>query len=229
MTMVELQQPRTLIHRLHGQDLRVLVDTPYVYLSRDDVEAIAGVPPWGTGDTLLTAADEHSIEISGVTFIPLDVATDRVRTDAIDQDRAAAFLAWLDEHAPTFTDPAVLELAHQPASFATAYTVAAAAKTIADELGIDLGRDRLFDHMDALGWIERNEPGGPWVITVLPYNRDWLTLRAVSIGPRRTGKTLRSYPQIHVTPAGLEELTETFRALRPAPKLRALPTPTLFD
>lgn len=229
MTMVELQQPRTLIHRLDGRDLRVLVDTPYVYLARDDVEAIAGVPPWGTGDTLLTAADERSIEISGVTFIPLDVATDRVRTDATDQDRAAAFLAWLDEHAPTFTDPRVLELAHQPASFATAYTVAAAAKAIADELRIDLGRDRLFDHMDALGWIERNEPGAPWIITALPHNNDWLTLRAVGIGPRRSGKTQRQYLQIHVTPAGLAKLTDTFRDLPPAPKLRALPTPPLFD
>lgn len=228
MTMVALQQPRTLIHRVDGRDLRVLVDTPYVYLSRDDVEAIASVPPWSTGDTLIPAADEHSIEISGVTFIPIDAAVDRVHADSTDPAAAGKFLFWLDEHRPTFTDASVLELAHQPAPFTTAHTVAAAAALIAAELGISLGRDRLFDHMDSIGWIERNDSTSPWIITALPHNNDWLTFRAVLVGPRRSGKA-RPYPQIHVTPAGLAQLTESFRNLRPAPQLRALPTPTLFD
>ncbi|MDJ1113210.1 phage antirepressor KilAC domain-containing protein [Microbacterium dauci] len=229
MTMVELQQPRTLIHRVDGRDLRVLVDRPYIYFARDDVETIATVPPWGTGDTLLTEADEHTIEISGVAYVPIDVALNRVRDDAKDRVKAHAFIAWVEEQRPTFTNPDILELAHQPASFASAYTVAGAAKALADELGIKLGRDRLFELMDSLGWIERNSETSNWMVTALPHNKDWLALRAITIGPRRTHAAGQQYLQIHVTQAGLVELARILRLQQPQPAPTPEPTPTLFD
>ncbi|OYC97235.1 phage antirepressor KilAC domain-containing protein [Microbacterium sp. Yaish 1] len=226
--VVELQQPRQLIHRVDGRDLRVLVDRPYVYLSRDDVEAIAGIPPWGTGE-LLVVDDEHSIDVGGVTYIPLDAAVNRIRDDANDIEQAHDFMEWLVAELPRLTAAETLAAAERPTGTVVgSYTVAAAAKHLADRLGIRLGRDGLFDHLDRLGWIERNDASSHWIITAHPHNQGYLVVHAVSVGPKGRNKAHR-YLQIYVTPTGLTELERILADLAPPAKAPPLVPATLFD
>lgn len=220
MVMVELQQPRHLVHRVDGHDLHVLVDHPYVYLSAEDVEAIAGVPAWATGESLLL--DEgQTVDLDGVTFYPLDEAVARAREESLTPERAARFLAWIEEHLPLILDPELLEHAHRVPSVTQSYTVAAAAEILDRDPAISMGRARLFEHMAFLGWIERRV--GDWAVTPLAHGRDWLVSRPVIVRGRR-------YRQIHVTRAGLIELR---RSLVASPAVSAIPAspaqPALFD
>jgi len=224
MSMVELQQPRPMIPRVAGRDLRMLVDHPFVYLRRDDVEELAGIPPWGTGETLLLD-DSQVVEINDVEYYPLETALHRAQFESTDARKSDAFLRWVEQELPQYLTPDVLEAAHRVPSFSEAYTVAGAARLLDQDPEISTGRDRLFEHMESLGWIERNDEGvDAWIPTQLPTARDWLTLRTVYVGPRRKA---RPYLQIHVTNAGLAELRESLikqhRAATPPAH------PTLFD
>lgn len=223
--MMELQKPRPLIHRWNGHDIHVLVDHPYVYLRAADVEAAAGIPPWSTGETLLLD-DDTLTELNDGEYYPLDRA--RARALEVNTDQAAAFLAWLDEHEALFLEPSILERAHKPVPFTDAYEVRRAATLLSDDPTISIGRDRLFELMASLGWIRRGVAGTlDWRITALAHTNDWLTLRDVIVpAAGRTGK--RTYRQVHVTPAGLNELRRTLHALgRSTPTTP--PQPTLFD
>lgn len=226
--MVELQQPRTLIPRVDGHDLHILVDHPYVYLRRDDVEHFAGIPPWSTGPTLLL--DDHQVlEISGAEYYPLEWAITRALEDSLTPTRARRFVDWVRDELPAYVTDEQLENAHRTPGFVDAYTVTAAARILDQDPTISIGRDRLFDHMAQLGWIERNlTPDAEWVITRLPHDRDWLTLRTVTVGPKLRGTPQRRYLQIHITKGGLAELHRTLAGTgRPDPPA---PThPTLFD
>ncbi|WP_336627340.1 MULTISPECIES: phage antirepressor KilAC domain-containing protein [unclassified Microbacterium] len=226
VAMVELQQPRTVIPRVDGHDLHILVDHPYVYLRRDDVERIAVIPPWATGETLLLD-DDQVHDINGAEYYPLEWAMTRALEDTQAPARARRFLDWLRDELPAYTTDEVLEQAHRVAPFIEAYTVAAAARILDQDPTITIGRDRLFDHMAELGWIERNlTPDAEWVITRLPHDRDWLTLRAVNVGPT-TRHGQRRYLQIHITTKGLAELHRTLAGVgRPDPPPAQ---PTLFD
>lgn len=203
--MVELLQPRLLIHRYAGQDVRILVDHPYVYLRAEDVEKAAGVPPWSTGETLLLDEGQQ-VDIGGTEWYPLDEAQARAGTDSTDPAAAAAFLTWLDGELPTLLDQDTLEAAHRVPGFATALTIAGAAHQVG------LGRDALFDRLEEAGWITRPVPDGDWAITPTAHARDWLTIRDKLVAPR-TSRHHRSYPQIHVTPAGMTELRQLLGAL----------------
>ena len=222
--MVQLQQPRTLIPRVDGRDIRLLVDHPYVYFRREDVEEFADIPPWGNGETLLLN-DDQVIEVEGVEYYTLETVIYRARFDALTPAKGDALLQWIDQSLDQYLTPDVLEAAHRAPSFAEAYTVAAAARLLDQDPGVSMGRDRLFDLMEQLGWIERNTVGADaWVPTQLPTSRDWIALRAVNVGPR---KASRRYLQIHITNAGLAELRRTLADIKPAPKPAA--HPTLFD
>ena len=231
MTMVdvELRQPRTIIARVNVADLRFLVDHPFVYFHRENVETIADIPPWGTGETLLLD-DDQVVDIDGVEYYTHETTIYRARFDSATPAKGDALLRFLEEELPAYLTPDALEAAHRAPSFAEAYTVAAAARLLDEDPAISMGRDRLFEHMEAIGWIERNpaDPRNPgadvWIPTSLPTSRDWVALRTVLVGPR---KSARPYLQIHITNAGLTELRTSLLALaRPA----AAPThPTLFD
>lgn len=231
-TMVELQQPRTLIARVHGENLRILVDHPFVYLRRDDVEQLAAVPPWATGEQLLLG-DDQVIEISGVEYYPLEWAMSRALEDSTDPTRGARFLSWIRDELPAYTSDQVLEQAHRIPHFATAHTVAAAARTLSADPTISIGRDGLFEYMATLAWIHRatptrtGNPAGDWTISRTAHDRDWLTLRPITIGPA-TRHGQRRYLQIHITDAGLTELHRLLAGISaPAPPPPA--HPTLFD
>ena len=221
MAMVELLQPRASIPRVDGHDIRLLIDHPHVYFRREDVEDFADIPPWGNGETLLLDEDQV-IEVKGVEYYTLDTVIYRARFDSLTPAKGDALLRWIESDLDQYLTPEALEAAHRAPSFADAYTVAAAAKRLDEEPGISMGRDRLFEHMANLGWIERNTVGvDAWVPTQLPTARDWIALRSVNIGPR---KAQRRYLQIHITNAGLEELRRTLTS-RP----HIIAQPTLFD
>ncbi|CAN7238710.1 phage antirepressor KilAC domain-containing protein [Microbacterium sp. LjRoot45] len=222
--MVELQQPRPIIPRVDGQNLHILVDHPYVYLRRDDVEALAGIPPWGTGEKLLLD-DDQVVDINGAEYYPLETALHRARYESLTPSKADAFLQWVEAELPQYLTPEVLEAAHRVPAFSEAYTVAGAARLLDQDPEISTGRDRLFDHMAELGWIERNTEGvDAWIPTSTATSRDWLTLRTVYVGPRRNA---RPYLQIHITNAGLTELRRTLAGTARSTTRPA--HPTLFD
>jgi hypothetical protein len=224
MTMVELLQPRTIISRINGRDIRLLVDHPYVYFRREDVEDFADIPPWGNGETLLLD-DDQVIEVNGVEYYTLETVLYRARFDALSSEKGDELLRWIDAELDQYLTPEVLEAAHRAPSFAEAYTVAAAAKLLDQDPGVSMGRDRLFEFMSQLGWIERNTTGADaWIPTRLPTSRDWVAIRTVNVGPR---KSPTRYLQIHITNAGLAELR---RALAATARPSARPVaPTLFD
>jgi len=230
--MVELQQPRTLIARVDGTDLRILVDHPFVYLRREDVERLAAIPPWATGEQLLLD-DDQVLEISGTEYYPLEWALSRAIEDTLDAHKATRFLDWIRDELPAYTSDQVLEQAHRVPHFVTAHTVAAAARTLSADPTISIGRDGLFEYMATLGWIHRatpnrtGNPAGDWTISRTAHDRDWLTLRPITIGPA-TRHGQRGYMQIHVTDAGLAELHRLLAGIStPAPPPPA--HPTLFD
>lgn len=224
--VVELAQPRTIIERVDGADVWVFVDHPYVYVRRDDVERAAGIPPWSTGEQLFHV-DEPTVEFKGAVYWPIEYAIARANDESLTPDRAARFLSWLDDAVQRILEPAVLENAHRTVGFAAAHPVATAASILSEELGIRLGRDGLFAHLDDLGWTERNPDQDMRVITKLPWDRDWLVHRSVTIG---AGKSARRYLQIHVTTAGMTELRKTLADRLPAAACTATAIPLpLFD
>lgn len=215
-----LQQPRLLIPRVAGRDLRVLVDHPYVHVRASDVEAIAGVPPWSTGETLLGPV-EQLVVFDGVEYYPVSVAVTRARDEGMDRAGAAAFLDWVDEGLPALLDPEMLDRAARRASFASSFTVARAAELLSRDPRIEIGRDRLFDHLERIGWIHRPLPDEAWRLTAVALEHDWLTTRPMTIGH---GRHARHYEQVHVTPAGMTELARTFFvAFRPTAPVAAAP------
>lgn len=205
--VAELQQPRQLIPRVAGRDLRVLVRDGIVYLAQADVEAIAGIPPWGTGEVLVPIDHAALFPYRGVDYIRLDAALARIHDDATELDAATILSRWIEHDLPGFTTPEVVALAERPVTTVVgAFTVAGAARQLAARTGTSLGRDRLFDHMDCIGWIGRNDAASPWIIAAHPHNQGWLIAKTVTV---HTGKKARPYPQVYITPAGLDALEQT--------------------
>ena len=219
--------PELLIARWpsHG-DVRVLVDRPYVYLRADDVEALAGVKPWGSGAVLVPAADEL-VQHRDAWWYPLHVAIARAELEQTEQ--AAGFIAWLDDAATHWTDDATLDAAHRAASYGDAVTVRRAADLLSHDPAIAIGQNALFDHLEQVGWINRNSPADDWVITPEAFRANLLTTRPrhVQDGTRRG----RRYLQVYVTRDGLTQLRKSLRGLGAGtviPIDRA-PQPSLFD
>ncbi|MBN9209321.1 MAG: hypothetical protein J0H96_11745 [Microbacterium ginsengisoli] len=226
MSPAEVLQMRQLIHQWlgHGK-LTVVVDDDEVYLKAADVERLAGIPPWGRGETLLLD-DGALVTMNGADFYPLPAALDRARIE--DTDLSREFLAWLEAELPALTASDILDAAHRVVPFTVAVTVDRAARILNDDPMITIGRNGLFEHMAALGWIERNDPTHDWVITPEAHRADYLTLRAVSVGAAtKTGR--RRYMQVHVSVAGLTELRRTLAGIGRAAPPNPDPTPTLFD
>ncbi|WZH36275.1 MAG: hypothetical protein PIR02_16125 [Microbacterium enclense] len=210
--MVELAQPRKLLPRWYGHgDLLVVIDGAYTYLRADDVEHLAGIPAWGEGDTVL--GDEWPLDVDGVHFYLLDDALRRCDQHGTLASRE--FTTWLLDFL-SHVDDTVLEQAHQPVPFTEALTVAQAARHLSTELGINLGRDQLFDHLDRLDWIGRNTPEDDWIITPAAHTGDLLTLRPVNI-PAPTKERRRRYLQVHVTRHGLDRLRVHLAPATPPP------------
>lgn len=221
--MTELAQTRKLIPRWIGHgDLTVVVDGVRVHVRADQVEQLAGIPPWSGGETLL--GDTWALEIDGQPYYELDDAI--ARCEAAHTEQASAFLAWLRETLDDLLVDEVLDIAQRTPGFIGSYPIRVAAKLLSDDPVINVGQQGLFAHLEHIGWIER--AGTDWAMTPIARRNGWLVIREVTI-PAANRAHRRSYPQIHVTPAGLAELGRTFYAARPERDVTAAPHPTLFE
>lgn len=222
--LVELAHPRKLIPRWekHG-DLWIFTQDGTVYVRADQLEQLAGITPWSTGETLIE--DHWPTMIDGHPFYELDTAV--ARCEAEETALAAEFLTWLREQLELLLTDEALDQAQRIPSHFGSYSVNRAAKILDRDPAIRIGMHGLFAHMQLQGWITRAEVDSDWTITPLAHRHGWLTLRNVII-PAATKVRRRTYPQVYVTPAGLDELRTTLHALLRSPPDE--PThPTLFD
>jgi hypothetical protein len=200
----------------HG-DLTIRVTDGVVYVHAGQLEQLAQISPW-TGEEQLFPTDWHTHK--GDAYYTLEEAVARLEATGTPQTRD--LLTWLRTTVEDILTDEVLDRAYQLPSFMGSQPVALAASLLSTPT-VPLGRKTLFAHMHHLGWITRHD--GDWELTTLARRSGWLTIRDVSIpAATKTGK--RTYPQIYVTPAGLEELATT---LGHAPPVPHPPPPTLFD
>jgi hypothetical protein len=228
VTVVELEQPRDLIPRWLGHgDLHVAVRAGHVYLRAEDVERLAGIPPWAHGETLL--GDAWPLEIDGYPYYELEDAIARCESEAT--ETAATFLQWLDTTLAQLLTDEALDLAAPTPGFIGSHPVRVAAQILDSDPAIRIGQNSLFAHMADQGWITRAQADNPawreWQITPTARRRGVLTIRNVAI-PSPGMKRRRTYPQIYITPAGMDELRRTLHALNPKPTLAGT-HPTLFE
>lgn len=89
------------------------------------------------------------------------------------------------------------------------YSVAAAAKVLSRDPGIEIGRDRLFRHMAGLGWIFRT-PGkrAHWEAYQDKAIRTGRLVHKLGGGfiNEKTGEWEQATPTVRITPKGLHEL-----------------------
>ncbi|WP_221585584.1 phage antirepressor KilAC domain-containing protein [Microbacterium sp. G2-8] len=198
-----LQEPVRIIARWisHG-DLSIVVDGDYVYLRADQLEQLADVPAWSSGETIV--GDEWPADLDGVPFYTLDAAVAKVNEHA-GRETPRQFLAWLNVELPNLLEPRVVEAARGDVSFVGAYPVASAARHLDRHPEISMGRDRLFAYLEHHGWIERIDDA--WAPTTMSRSRGWVTVRRIPHpDPSRRGRAL--YGQIYITPSGLEQLRD---------------------
>lgn len=204
-------------------DLTIVLKDGGIYLHAAQFEALAGIPPWAQGETLL--GDDWPLELDGHPYYRLDDAI--ARAEAQETAQSAAFLAWLTKTMDELLTEEALEHAHTLPSFMGSYPVRRAAEILSRDPGIDIGMHGLFEHMRLQGWIERDDPHTDWRITTTGRLVDWLTIRDVLVpAPTKVGR--RSYPQIYVTPGGLAQLRRTLHAINSNAPPEPEPAPTLF-
>lgn len=220
--VTELSRVRTkLIHRMPARgDLWVFVDAGAMYLRADQVETLAGIPPWSGGE-LLIDLDEWAT-VDGHACYPVEVAIARCESAATPS--AAAFLDWLRVVLEQVDDDA-LDQAQVIPGFIGSYPVGVAARRLSEDPEISIGRRGLFAFMHDAGWLTRGGADADWRVTHLARRNGWLTTRDVPV----RGRASRSYPQTYITPAGLAELQRLLTVgRRRSPPDPARP-PTLFD
>lgn len=220
--MAELARHATLIPHWPGHgDLRIEIRDDVVYLRADQVEHLAGITPWSTGETLIEA--HWPATFDGQPYYELDVVT--ARCEAAGTTLATEFHTWLTGQLLELLTDDTLDRAHRTVGFIESHTVRRAATILDADPAVSIGQTTLFAHMHGLGWIERRT--GDWTITTSARRNGWLTTRDVLI-PAATKSRQRPYTQIYVTPDGLAELRRTLHALNePAPTPSA--HPPLFD
>lgn len=95
------------------------------------------------------------------------------------------------------------------------YEVADGAKILARG-GIKIGRDRLFDYMESIGWVYRNKRDRRWRAKQDPaVNRGWLFELPQSHDHPRNGERVVDPPQVRVTIKGIHELHKRLGGERP--------------
>ena len=213
---------RTLIPRWEGHgDLWIKVNArDTVYLRADQVEALAALPAWSTGEQLFDT-DWHVIDDQ--PYYTLDMAIARCEIDGA--DAAAAFLSWLDEQLQILLVDDVVDQGGRVPTFIGSHPVAKAAEILDRDPQLHIGQKRLFRHLEHLAWIQRDNPTEPWRPTAYAVRNGWVTIRNV---PLDVGRTTTVYPQVYITPAGMTQLRVDLRALN-APTEPPTDHPTLFD
>ncbi|QYF98933.1 phage antirepressor KilAC domain-containing protein [Microbacterium sp. PAMC21962] len=218
--VVELSRTRTkLIHRMPGAgDLWIFVDAGAMFMRADQVEAIAGIPPWSTGELLVEAGTWETID--GHVCYPVEVAI--ARCEAAATPPASRFLDWVRTVLEA-TDDDALDKAQLVPSFIGSHPVHVAARILSEDPEVTIGRNGLFEVMHQAGWLDRS--GGDWTVTHVARRNGWLTVRNIPVPGR--GRT--PYPQTYVTPAGLVELQRLLTAGRRHSPPEPAQHPTLFD
>ena len=222
IAVVDLARPEVkVIARWPGHgDLTILVRDGVVYVRADQLEQLAGIPPWSSGETLLE--DVWPLEVDGKPFDVLDVAV--ARCEASDTEAASAFLHWLRETVEDLLVDEQLDRAQRVPGFIGSYPVKVAARLLDQDPTIRIGPKLLFAHMHELGWISRTSTG-EWALADVARRHGWLTTRPV---PRTwRGAPAHPYPQPYVTPLGLAELHRTLAGVSPPHEQED--APTLFD
>lgn len=224
MGTVDVAPTGKLIPRWRGHgDLTIILVNTRVFARADQVEQLAGIPPWTTGETLLGAS--WPLELDGHPFYELDEAI--ARCEAADTTQAGEFLDWLRGELDDLLSDETLDLAQRLPSIIGSYPIRVAARLLSDTPTVQIGQQGLFAHLHTLGWIERPHDTADWSMTTLARRKGWLTVRNVTV-PAATRTHRRTYPQLHVTPAGLTELARTLHATSPPAPDRPVPLP-LFD
>lgn len=222
--MVELAPTHTLIHRWVGHgDLTIHLLGRDVFLRADQVETLASIPPWSTGETLLGTS--WPIEVAGRPFYAIDEAI--ARCEAAANSQADEFLTWLRNTLPDLLADDNIDNAERVPSFIGSHPVNVAARILSEHPDVSIGRQSLFTHMHALGWIDRRT--GDWAMTPAARRNGFLTTRKVRVPTAIPGATRRTYEQLHITPTGLTALAATLTPDAPAPAPAEAPTITLFD
>lgn len=85
-------------------------------------------------------------------------------------------------------------------------SVADTAKQLASRAGIDIGRDRLFDLLEDLGWIYKEKGDGRWHAYQRAVARGLVAVKPQTRVHPDTGERIVAPPQVRVTPKGLERL-----------------------
>lgn len=117
----------------------------------------------------------------------------------------------------------ILDVAQAATEISDGFTVARAAEILSRDTAIDIGRSRLFTHLNTIGWTIRDHAHEDrWIATTTARAAGWLFDRDVVV---RLGDIDRHVvPQILITLAGLVELRRTLSSPPDHPY-----QPPLFD
>ena len=220
--MAELARARVkLIHRTPDRrDLWVFIDDGAMFLRADQVEALAGIPPWSGGELLVDLNEWKTID--GHACYPVEVAIARCENAAT--PAAAAFLDWVRPVLEQVDDDA-LDNAQAVPGFSGSFPVDVTARRLSADPEVEIGRRALFAFMHEIGWLSRVGADDDWTVTHLGRRNGWLTVRPVLV----SGRGRRTYLQPYVTPSGLAELHRLLSAGRRRDPPEPAGHPTLFD
>lgn len=202
----------------HRIDLRTIVVDDAVLFAAEDV--CAGLDVWVDH---FTDWDDRKVLLfpfptQRLAGLDVDLITaDQVR--AIDAARPMyapdpGFLDWFEgllneQLAGDRLGQLVDAVAHpEPGALAdTTYSVSRAARILSRDPLIDLGQRRLFEAMQGFGWIARDQTY-TWIPSTEALRAGWLYRQHVRLTPHKA-----LYPQVRITPTGLQELHTRLGAL----------------
>lgn len=218
-----------MIHRWpHHGNLRILVtvDRKDVLIAVDDLHALAEFDddyehPTATKRLLTWSRQPDTSPADFYTLVDAMAALDHNPTHATGE-----LLEWFREQLPLATGDAAIDNAIGLVAFTDAWTVQQAAMILDRDPQISTGRTRLFEHLAAIGWAQRDLTGH-WA--PLPYatRHELLTLREITI--RSGTRAAEGYAQLYVTKDGLAQLRKSLHALHeqppdlPAPETLPIP------
>lgn len=211
----------------HHGDLRILVDvdTLEAFVVAADLHALA---------ELDAEADLHpSIRPSttwakrpGAPLIEHYTLADAVAVlEHNPTHQTRELLAWMRVQIPDVLHDDVIDHAVGLETFCTAYSVRQAAMILDRDPAVNLGRTRLFEHLERFGWTYR-DIASHWRPTALATRHHLVTVRDVTVMPGT--RAAAPYPQLMITPTGLAELRRLLHALHPDTPA-TLPAPELLD
>ncbi|MWV50096.1 hypothetical protein GRS96_12535 [Rathayibacter sp. VKM Ac-2803] len=213
MVAEELDVPALYVFRWRGTDVRVLWrDDTATVPAHDVLRALQqDTATYATDAAVSASATREQL----AHCIAWDLAQIRLVAGALDTDRAHALIDWVGQQARTVAhlesaraipagsnliagpwSPAASLPAHTPDPW---FSVAQAAQILNRDTGIETSQKHLFQWMHHSGWLDR--PGTQWEPV-----RELLVLGYLTVVTRRVPGKAELYPQIGITPLGLQKL-----------------------